>query len=42
VNGTRDDAPRVEEELAFYRFFIPVERSARGEESEPTIELRLK
>jgi hypothetical protein len=41
VSGTRGDAPQMEVDLSFYRFFIPVERSGRGEERRPMVELRL-
>jgi hypothetical protein len=41
VKTSRGDTPRFEEDVAFYRFFIVVERGGRGEESRTPVELRL-
>jgi hypothetical protein len=41
VRGNRSEAPRIENELAYYRFVIPVNRGGTSDEQPPTIELRL-
>jgi hypothetical protein len=41
VEGNRSAAPQVENELAYYRFMIPVNRVEISDEQAPTIELRI-
>ena len=41
VRGNHSEAPRIENELAYYRFVIPVNRDGTSDDQPPTIELRL-
>jgi hypothetical protein len=42
ISSIQDRDKRVEEELAFYRFVIPVDRSGSDSEERPIVELRLR
>ncbi|MEX2138769.1 MAG: hypothetical protein WD894_05870 [Pirellulales bacterium] len=41
VSAVRGSEPQMEEELTFYRFVIPVDRSSSSDDGQQTVELRL-